>query len=75
MEKHRRSRSATAPVEENARIAADLRGRRLDAHYDTGRPDLGILRAMSRRARRTLVYVLGSARPGQEAGTNLTNSR
>jgi hypothetical protein len=31
--------------------------------------------AMSRRARRTLVYVLGSARPGQEAGTNLTNSR
>ena len=55
--------------------SADLRGRRLDAHYDTGRPDLGILRAMSRRARGTLVYVLGSARPGQEAGTNLTNSR
>ena len=56
-------------------IMTDLRGRRLDAHYDTGRPDLGILRAMSRRARGTLVYVLGSARPGQEAGTNLTNSR
>ena len=61
--------------QENAHSAADLRGRRLDGHYDTGRPDLGILRAMRRRARRTLVYVLGSARPGQEAGTNLTNSR
>jgi hypothetical protein len=35
----------TEKIEDNAHIPAVMRGRRFDAHYGTGRPDLAYLRA------------------------------